>query len=273
MSEIKTDFVAGAPRIALDHIGQGPLVLFMHGIGGNRTNWTEQLRACAPYFHAAAWDARGYGLSDDYEGPLDFADFAADIPRVLDHFGVERAHLVGLSMGGRIIQDFYPRCPERVATMVLCDTFPGYDQSFSPEKRAEFVRLRLEPLRAGKTPPEIAPVVARTLVGPNAQPGAYDKLVASMSALHKDSYMKTVEATTHYDRTADLPNIQVPTLLLYGADDTLTPPAIGERMQAEIPDAKLVIIERAGHLSNIEQPEAFNAAMLSFLQAHRDRAQ
>ena len=267
-----TDTIPGTPRIAFDHMGEGPLVVFMHGIGGNRTNWHDQLPAFAKQFHALAWDARGYGGSDDYEGPLDFGDFAADLLRLLDHFKVERAHLCGLSMGGRIAQDFYPRHPERVATLVLCDTFPGYDASFTPEQRAEFVRIRKEPLVQGKEPKDIAPVVAKTLIGPKAGPDKLERLVASMSALHKESYIKTVEATTHYNRVADLPNIRVPTLLVYGGDDTLTTPELGRRMQAQIPGSDFVEIADAGHLCNIEKPEIFNAAVLEFLTRHRDRA-
>src|SRR5580658_7217231 len=95
-----TKLIGPAPRLAVDHQGQGELVLFMHGIGGNRTNWHDQLPACAARFHAVAWDARGYGLSDDYPGPLSYDDFCHDILRVLDHFGARKAHLVGLSMGG-----------------------------------------------------------------------------------------------------------------------------------------------------------------------------
>jgi 3-oxoadipate enol-lactonase len=268
----KTDYIPGKPRLAADRAGSGPLLVFLHGIGGNRTNWHDQLPVFGREFHAVSWDARGYGLSDDYDGPLDFADFSRDLVRLLDHFGARTAHLCGLSMGGRILQDFYPRFAERVATLTLCDTFPGFDASFTPEKRAEFVRLRREPLLAGKEPKDIAPTVARSLIGERSPPAAFDRLVASLSALHKESYLKTIESTTHYDRSADLPNIKVPTLLIFGSDDKLTTPEIGRKMAAQIPDAKLVIIDGAGHLPNIENPPAFNAPLLEFLRQHRARA-
>ncbi|MFI4988973.1 MAG: alpha/beta fold hydrolase [Alphaproteobacteria bacterium] len=271
-SSIRTDYVPGRPRLAYDHAGAGPLVVLMHGIGGNRTNWHGQLTALAKAFHAVAWDARGYGLSDDYEGPLDFADFSADLRRLLDHLGASRAHVCGLSMGGRIALDFQARHPERVATLVLCDSFAGFDASFTPEKRAEFVRLRTAPLLAGKEPRDIAAAVARTLIGPSSPPEAMARLVASMTALHKESYIKTVEATTSYDRVASLAAIAVPVLLVYGADDRLTPVRLGREMAAKIPDARLVVIDEAGHLPNIERPEAFNAALLEFLLANRERA-
>ena len=152
---------ASAPRIACDHLGAGALVLFLHGIGGNRTNWTRQLHSVGEHFHAVAWDARGYGDSDDYDGPLDFGDFSDDLLRVLAHFGAATAHLVGLSLGGRIALDFYERHPDRVASLVLCDTFPGFEASFSPEARDEFIRSRREPLLRGVSPREMAPEVAK----------------------------------------------------------------------------------------------------------------
>ena len=270
---ITTERVPGAPGLAFDTAGEGPAVVFLHGIGGHRTNWHDQLPAVAVRgFRAVSWDARGYGLSDDYEGPLDFADFSHDLARLLDHLDVGRAHLVGLSMGGRILQDFYPRYPDRVATLVLCATFPGFDAALTPEKRAEFIRLRKAPLVAGGEPKDIAPAVAKTLIGPRATDAHFQRLVESMTMLHKESYIKAIEASTLYDRTTSLPDIAVPVLLVFGGADSLAAPAVGERMAAEIPDARLVVIPEAGHLVNIEFPDIFNESMLDFLDAHREAA-
>ncbi len=271
MTEWKTDHVPDAPKIAIDHCGSGPLVLFMHGIGGNRTNWHDQLPVFGERFHAAAWDARGYGASDDYEGPLAFADFSGDVLRVLDHLKVARVHLVGLSMGGLIAFDFHASHPDRVATLTICDSMPGMT-GLTDEGRREFIRIRQEPLLNGKEPRDIAPAVAKTLVGKSAKPGSFERLVASMSALHKESYLKAIEATTNYARKLELEDIRVPTHVVVGDEDTLTPPALSRAMAARIPGARLTIIKGAGHLSNIEQPEAFNAAARAFLLEHRERA-
>ena len=272
MTEISTVFVEGTPRLALDRAGSGPLVFFMHGIGGNRTNWTSQIESLRGSFHAVAWDARGYGDSDDYEGPLDFGDFARDALRVLDHFEVETAHFVGLSMGGRIAQDFCAHYPERVATLVLCDTMSDFRESMTPEKRAEFIRLRQAPLKAGKEPRDIADALVDSLIGPGADESARRRLWDSIAALHKDSYLKTIEASLSFDRSAEIDRISVPTLLLYGEHDRLTPPSIGEALHQRIAGSEFAVIESAGHLSNIERPKAFNAALLAFLSKHRDRA-
>lgn len=267
-----TTFIPGTPRLAVDQQGHGPLLLCLHGIGGNRTNWHDQFAALAPHCTVVAWDARGYGLSDDYDGPLNPLDFAADVRRVLDHYGVETAHLMGLSMGGTIAQDVYSLVPERVATLVLCDTSDGLNITLTPAQRDEFIRLRIAPLLAGKEPRDMAPTVADTLIGRHSPRAAWQRLVDSMSALHKDSYIKTVRANTTRTTYPDARNIRVPTLLVFGEDDRLTPPTIGQAMQAKIPGARLVVIPTAGHLSNIEQPEVFNRAVLDFLLPQRHRA-
>lgn len=271
MAQLTFERILDTPKVAIDHGGDGELLIFMHGIGGNRTNWADQLTRFSESFHALAWDARGYGESDDYEGPLDFGDFAADLLEVLDHFGVAKAHLCGLSMGGRIAQDFYARHPDRVATLTLVATFTGF-KNFTEEERQRFVDLRKKPLLEGKEPKDIAPVVAKTLIGPNASEAQYQRMVASMAALHKESYIKTVEATTYYDRSADLDKIAVPTLLVYGEHDSLTRPEMGREMHERVKGSEMVVIENSGHLINLEQPEAFSDALADFLDRHRGLA-
>ena len=269
MTGWETVSVEGAPRIALNVMGEGPLLLFLHGIGSNKSSWDHQLAAFAPHFTAAAWDARGYGESGDYDGALDFGDFSADLLRVLKHFGADKAHLCGLSMGGRIAQDFYPRHPDRVASLVLCDTFAGDDPDDERSGRSqsieEFVYSRIQPYLDGADPAERAPRVAGRLMSPKRPEDAYRRAVAAHAALHVDSYIKTVRASAAYNRGADLPDIAVPTLLVFGAEDPLTPPHVGEYMAERIPDSRLVEIEDAGHLTNMERPVAFNEAVLEFL--------
>jgi len=273
MTAIPFRKISGPPDIAVAEAGEGPLLVFMHGIGGNRTNWTEQIEAFAARgFRAVSWDARGYGDSDDYDGPLEFTDFSRDLARLLDYYGVEKAHLCGLSMGGRIAQDFHALYPERVATLILVATFAG-QSNFSPVERERFISLRLKPLaEEGKEPEDIAPIVASTLSGPDATEAQYERLVASMAALHKQSYMKTVRATSMFERTAELESIKVPTLLIYGDGDSLTTPKIGRGLHERIAGSEFVIVPRAGHLVNLEKPVEFDAALRPFLAKHRNLA-
>ncbi len=264
--------VPGTPRLAVTLAGSGPLLLFMHGIGGNRTNWRAQLPAFAPHFSCVAWDARGYGVSDDYDAPLAFDDFVADVLRVLDHFGAARAHLLGLSMGGRIAMRTALLHPKRVATLTLVDTHEGFE-AFSPAQREAFVNSRREPLLAGKEPRDIADAVARSLVGPKARPEHLQQLIESIAALHKASYIKSLQATVDQVTLGDISQIAVPAHFIVGADDQLTPVAMHHEMAAKLRGAPVSVLPDAGHLSNIENPQAFNAAALNWLLPRAGQAE
>lgn len=254
------------PVIAVDHTGEGELVVFLHGIGGNKRNWHDNLPAFAADFHAAAWDARGYGESEDYDGPLAFTDFRSDLVRVLDHFGAQKAHIVGLSMGGRIAASFHEAHADRVASLVLCDTHLGF-ANFSDEARQKFVSLRRDPLLNGKTPADIAPTVARTLIGDPNDAEALAKMVDSMERLHTQSYIKSIEASVALDHTDLYRAIRVPTLVVVGALDRLTPPDMAREIAGQIEGSRLEVIEGAGHLPNFEKADAFNRIVLDFLRS------
>ncbi|WP_076998122.1 alpha/beta fold hydrolase [Variovorax sp. KK3] len=263
----RTYRIPGTPALAVDlaaDVAPGPLALFMHGIGGNRGNWRAQLPVFAPHFSCVAWDARGYGGSDDYDGPLAFDDFVGDVLRVLDHFGVQRAHLVGLSMGGRIAMRTALLHPERIATLTLLDTHEGFE-AFTPQQRQAFVDSRRAPLLAGQAPADIADAVARSLVGPKATPAQLQQLVDSIAALHKDSYIKSLQATVEQVTLGDISQIGAPAHFVVGADDRLTPPAMHHEMAAKLGGAPVSVLPDAGHLSNIENAEAFNRVALDWL--------
>lgn len=259
-----TERIGPAPFISVDHMGSGELLIFLHGIGGNKRNWHDNLPAFGEHFHAVAWDARGYGESDDYDGPLHFSDFSKDLLRVIDHFGAKKAHIVGLSMGGRIAMDFAEKHQDRIATLTLCDTHRGMSH-FPPEKKAEFLRLRKEPLMNGGGPKDIAHPVAKSLSGPNISQDAYDKLVDSLSRLHKESYIKSLEASVMTDTHDRLGEIAVPTHIVVGSEDRLTNVDMARQLNAMIAGSALTIIDDAGHLPNIEKPREFDAAVLGFL--------
>jgi 3-oxoadipate enol-lactonase len=195
MAPVVTRHIPGKPGLCVDQAGTAELVLFMHGIGGNRTNWTEQVMAFGDKFLAVAWDARGYNGSEDYDGPLDFSDFARDILRVLKFYGRDKLHLVGLSMGGRIAQDFHALYPRHVATLTIVASFTGF-QRFTEAERDKFLSLRLKPLvEEGKEPRDIAPSVARSLCGPHATEAQIQRLIHSMAALRSNRVVARIVLT------------------------------------------------------------------------------
>lgn len=257
-----TALVEPAPRIAVSHAGTGPLVLFLHGIRGNRGNWEQQIDFLAGRgFHAAAWDARGYGSSDDYSGPLNFRDhFVGDVLRVAEHFGAGKFHLVGLSMGGRIARNVALCHPGRLHSLTVVNANPGFN-AMSADEVKRFITERKT-----RTAESI-----RKLLGSNPRKGAYEELVQSIDMIREESYRKTLEASVAQDRDAPLEDIRVPTQIVAGEEDHVYSPDLAQAMSSRIPGAKLVLMKGAGHLANLEQPEVFNQLLLDFLLQHNPR--
>lgn len=237
-------------------------MLFLHGIRGNRRNWAGQIEFFSRRgFKAAAWDARGYGDSDDYDGPLQFEYLTGDVLRVAEHFKARKLHLVGLSMGGRIARNVALRAPERVHSLVLISTNAGFD-SLSTDRVTQFVTER-----RSRTPQTL-----KLLLGSGASRAAYEELLDSVSRIHEASYQKTLEASVAQDRAAPVERISVPTLVMAGEEDTVYPPELAREMARRIPGAELVMFERTGHLANLEQPERFNDTVLKFLMKQEKRS-
>ncbi|MFL0670237.1 MAG: alpha/beta fold hydrolase [Erythrobacter sp.] len=249
--------------IAVDVRGAGETLLFLHGIGGNARNWAAQLDHFAGRYQAAAWDARGYGMSGGAVGR--FAQFADDAAAVIDALGAP-AHVVGLSMGGRIALDLAHRYRDRVRSLTLANTSAGSPETAAPEKVAAFLAARLKPLlEEGLTPADIAETIVSAIAGPNIAPEAREALLESHRLLHKEGYIAAMRAVTGFTEFPDFAVIDVPTLVITASEDRVAPPAHARMMARTIPGARLVEIAGAGHISNLEAPEAFNTALGKFL--------
>lgn len=258
---------SSVPRIAYLSCGSGPeTIFFLHGIGGNKSNWAAQLAYFAGQgYRAVAWDVRGYGDSDDFEGGFDFEEVSADMIRLMDELGVERAHFVGLSMGGRILMDFAYRHGRRLRSLVICAAFPSFGKALSAEQREDYLRLRKQPLLAGRSFAELAPELIASLAGPDVRESVYDELHASICVLRKGSYLKALEAAAYFDRSSEIRSIEARTLLLYGESDRLTPPEMGRQVAELMPHAQMRVLPRCGHLMNLEAPELFNQVVRQFI--------
>ncbi len=266
MTDIHEYLLSGTtPAISVRHCGAGPLVVFLHGIGGNARNWDQQLRALSPNYTAVAWDMRGYGNSEDYEGPLLLDDLCLDLLRLLDEFSAQAFYIVGLSMGGMIAQEFYRRHPRRVRGMLLANTNVGIGAAFSQSEKDEFVRLRKQPLLQGKNPVDLVVDIREKLLGLNPPVSAVEAISYSIATLHKTSYIKAIEAIVEFDSSDITAHIQVPVLLVASTHDQVTPLASMRSMHQIIPASQLYVFDGVGHLSNLERPEEFNELMLDFL--------
>lgn len=268
MSIITTYTIPGKPRLSVDAAGAGELVIFLHGIGGNKRNWHDNLPEFSRHFLAAALDIRGYGESDDYEGPLTDKGLIDDIDRVVDFFGTGKAHLIGLSMGSEIAPIYTHARPDRVMSLTLCAAMTGSSAMTEKEKQ-DFLASRKLPLVNGKEPKDIARPVAQSLIGKKSTQDTLSKLVDSMSQLHKDSYIKAIEWDINVDNRNIFPAIEVPVHIIAGSDDLLTPPDMGREVNALTPGSIFSLVEGSGHLINIEKPHEFNELAISFLNQKR----
>ena len=266
MTTIKeTHVLNSSPAVSLRYCGSGPLVVFLHGIGGNATNWDRQLAVLASEYTAVAWDMRGYGRSEDYAGPLLLDDLCDDLASVLDHFESSKAHIAGLSMGGMIAQEFYRRSPNRVSTLLLANTNVGFGAAFTNQQKTEFVQLRRQPLLEGKKPRDLLPSMLEVLLGPNPPSSAIENISASILGLRKESYIKAIEAIVDFDSSDITTDIAVPVLLVSSTCDRVIPLDFMELMNDSLPDSELFVFQQVGHLTNLERPEEFNELMLDFL--------
>jgi 3-oxoadipate enol-lactonase len=251
--------------VAWRESGSGPLVLFLGGVGMTRTGFDPQLAALAARYRCVAWDMPGFGASPLPAEGLSFALLADAAAGLIETLGETHAHVAGLSLGGQIALHTALRHPGRVRSLALLDTSPAFGlDGTDPET---WKRLRLDALDAGETPASMAERVLRSVMAPDVDDRALAAAVASMARISADGLRAAIECVTTHDVRARLGEIAVPTLVLVGERDEETPLSYAEALAAGIAGARLQIIPLAGHISNLEAPEAVNIALREHLDA------
>lgn len=255
-------FTTSSPRLAMDVRGAGEPLVFLHGIGGNRTNWSSQLASLSDRFLCVAFDFRGYGDSEDISAGLDFFDFVDDVQSVLAENGIERCHLMGLSMGGLVAQAYYARYPSNVLSLGLIGCRPGSAPVFEDSK--SFAEERTRPLE-GNNAGALADSLLPRLLGPSVGASERQAIRQSLAQIRPDSYRKVLSARLSIAPFLQPGDIHVPTLVVAGTHDQVAPVAQMEALAAAIPDSVLKIVPDAGHLMNIERPDLFTGYVRDFL--------
>ena len=251
-------------RLLVRDVGprDGVPVVLLHGFPMDGTMWRPQIDVLGKEFRVVCGDARGHGRSGGGGAAIAFEWFVDDLLAVLDRLAIDSAVLVGLSMGGYTALRFAEREPSRVRALVLADTKSAADGNEAKVKRAAGARKALaEGSRA------FADGFLATAFAPGAAPktvAAARKVIAAMDPRAIAAALVALAGRT--DTTESLPKIRVPTLVIVGEKDALTPPADSRALAAAIPGARLVEIPGAGHFSNLQAPAAFNEALLAFLR-------
>ena len=247
--------------------GNGVPLLLIHGYPLDHTLWQPQVDGLADAARVITPDLRGFGQSDAPEGVYTMETYADDLNALLDVLQVERAVVCGLSMGGYIALAFWRKYADRVRGLILVDTRAGADAPAARQARLDMV----EEVRQRGSAPAAEAMLSRVLAESTRQsrPDVVESAHAMMLRQPPTGIIGAqLGMAERPDSTATLSTITVPTLVVFGAEDVITPAETEGRGLADaIPGAKLVIIPNAGHLSNLEQPEAFNGAVREFLLA------
>jgi len=240
------------------HSGPPPIV-FLHGLGTDRRIWLYQVPAFCARAPVLLVDLRGHGRSSAPAGEWTIGDLARDVVRLLRHLGAERAHLVGLSLGGMVAQQLALDYPYAAASLVLVDTVCGIP--------ADGRAIAVEALRFIETHSmaEVAKTRITTAFTDAVDPVMCRHLIEAVALSDKSAYERAARAAFGFSTCDRLEEIAAPTLVVVGDGDRTFPLAWMERPAALIRGARLARIAGAGHISNMERPHEFNRVVLEFL--------
>jgi len=249
--------------IAYDDVGTGLPVVFLHGFPHNRTLWAPQLGGLMSRARCIAPDLRGFGESQ-ISGPYSMGRYADDVIAMLDALQIERAVIAGLSMGGYIAFEIWRRHRERVRALILADTRSGADTDEAKAKRRAMIALARAKGSGAVADAHIGSMVGKTTRA--RHPDIADAIHRMLTVAPVEGVVGALDAMIERpDSTPTLATIDVPTLIIVGDEDVLTPPQEARAMHALIAGSRLEILEGAGHVSNVERPAAFNHVASEFL--------
>ncbi|MEM3577479.1 MAG: alpha/beta fold hydrolase [Candidatus Bathyarchaeia archaeon] len=228
-------------------------IAFIHGLGESLESWRNQINFFSKKFKVVALDLRGHGKSSIPKKRIEIGDFAEDVKGLLDHLGIKKAHFCGLSMGALVLFEMYKRYPDYFLSMILVAS----RHKFPPAQTAVLEGMSMEIIGAE---------VATFALAANAPEQLKEEVAKMIAGTKKDVYIQSAEATSMLDYSELLPKIKVPTLIIVGDLDIVTPVSSAETINKSIKGSILQIIPSVGHLPNREAPEKFNNLLEEFLQ-------
>jgi 3-oxoadipate enol-lactonase len=249
-------------RYSLTGPAGAPVVVLSHGLAADLSMWQPQIDVLSRSFNVLAYDIRGHGGSGTTPGEYTLELLAQDVLALLDTLDIDKAHYVGLSLGGMIGQQFGAAHGERLASLTLCATT-------SDAPKASW-QARIVEARETGVPPLVEATVDRwvTPAFRQSQPELMAQMRAMVLGTSLDGYLGCAAAIRDMTIAAGLGRIAVPTLVIAGAADTSTPLPVLERIASSIPGAELQIVPDAAHMPTMERPELCNTLLERFLLAH-----
>ena len=249
--------------IAYDDVGAGEPLVFLHGFALDRTMWAPQTSALAARCRCLCIDLRGSGESA-VPPPYDMDLYADDVAAILDARGIAQATIIGLSMGGYTSFALWRRHPKRVRALVLADTRAGADSEETLGRRRELIEVARREGSAAVAERQVVGLLGKTTR--ERHPDIGETVARMMARTSVEGIVGQLEAMmARADSRPTLSTIDVPTLVIVGEEDAVTPPKEARTMHEAIAGSRLEILAHAGHLSSLERPGAFNAVLAEFL--------
>jgi pimeloyl-ACP methyl ester carboxylesterase len=246
-----------------------PLIL-LHGLGLTAETWLPQLHHFGRTRQTIAWTQPGFSPSPALQ-TLSWEGLASSLASMLNTLNIDKAHILGHSMGGMVAQEFYHRYPQRVKSLILYSTSSAFGSS-DPQWKEDFVRDRKEDVEPFANFTEAAPTLLSAFIGPAITPIMRQFANIASRDVSIAGYLETMKLLVTFNRKAELGTIAVPTLLLAGEHDTQAPPKGMKRMVEQIPGAQYVEFAGAQHMANLEATAMFNRVVEDFLSSLPDRA-
>ena len=267
---LKSGFVeSGGEQIYYESAGAGDALVLSHGLGGNHAIWYQQVAAFAPAYRVITWDQRGFGRSTDIAKQSGPAAAVEDLKAVLDHLQIDRAHLVGQSMGGWSVAGFALKYPDRVRSLVLADTLGGI---FTPEASKHYDAY-IRQVATSPTPDQMPfirhPALGDALGTRDPAKALLYRAIGSVAAPAPAGMGLKLRQTAY--PLEQIRAMNVPTLFVVGDVDPIFPPAVIRSVAAEVRGARVVELPGAGHSPYFETPEAWNDAVRDFLRGVKAR--
>ncbi|HVW96979.1 MAG TPA: alpha/beta fold hydrolase [Mucilaginibacter sp.] len=253
--------------------GSGDAILFIHGHPFDHTMWDPQADFFSTRYHVITPDLRGYGKSTlPQAAPTRFEDYATDMLELMSALSVERFHLVGLSQGGQIIMEIFRQAPGRIKSLVFADTFAGLDTPDAKRARYEAADKLEKEGMDGYADEVIYKMIRAEHV--STQPKVAAHVLKMMKATKPEGAATAMRARCERIDYLNLvlPQIDIPTLVIVGRQDEFTPVAKAEELRQNMPNCKMIIIEDAGHMPNLEHPEEFNLTLSNFFDGITHRS-
>ena len=238
-------------------------IVFLHGVGSDKSVWRPQLNHFKAERRAVAFDYPGYGDSDTAPEGISRDDYAGVILAAMTELGIQRAHVCGLSLGGVVAIAMHHAWPKRIASLILADTFAEH-----PDGQAIYDRS----IAASDDLRMLAETRVDALLAQPVDPAVRSEVIETMARIDPEAYRTGAKAVWLADQRERAHAIRVPTLVICGVEDRVTPPALSTALTKIIPGAHYQPIERAGHISNLERPEEFNTFVGAFVRGVDSRS-